>query len=386
MLVLRGGRDFPRVFFEVRAPTARRRTSEALRLAAFDSEEARRVMLSRSLGAAPGTPSTTEFAAVSLAERCMLTRPLYLEGCDITPISGVTGSTDEAVLISRVLQGMRWPFELNPHAWAESATRDRPVVAFHFPRIIAGSPEEAAEFAGSLRDRLLDLLALHRGARGSPFAMLVRRAGSEELAVFRESSNYTGNMLGGFLSGEDPSELVSHARAVASDSLVALFLSLYKDALKEGDADFAYFRYWTVLEVMSGARIPEGVEISDFSGNALWTGQSRASTSKPSGRVHELIRSRLQPNSLTEGFLGIQPPDSLWSRIAVWSGYRHAAGHHGGFRVGDPIQVAQPWYQSVLDAFQQDGASGQVGLNSRYLMDLRRATELMLRWELNASG
>jgi hypothetical protein len=281
---------------------------------------------------------------------------------------------------------MGWPATIDPIGWATRAAKDRPVLVFHFPRIVAQSKEHAVEIAISVREKMLDLFALHRGARGIPIALFIAEIGTDDLAAISEQPNYTGNMLGGFLSGEDPAELIDHARVTSSDSLVSLFLSLYKDALTEMESDFAYLRFWSLLEVMASARINRGAAVTDFGGAALFEGNDAATTDRARGRIYELIKTRFQGAQLTEDFLALDPLDNLWVMTAVWFGYRNAAGHYGGFRPDDPAQTSRWWYGIVLAAHQHCESVNQVGLISPYLMCLRRATELMLRWELNTAN
>lgn len=386
LLVLRGGRDFPRLFFEARAANAPKRTRAGLRLDAFQIEERRRIELSKPLGSEPGSPNSREFRVLAFIERCLVTRPLRLEGCEIVPIGRGNGSMDEANLINRVLLEMGWPASMDPVAWAERTAKERPVLVIQYPRIFAESKEHAVGVAISLRDKVLDLLALHRGARGSPIALFVAEAGTDDLAAVSEQATYTGNLLGGFLSGENPAELMAHARVASSDNLLSLFLSLHKDALSEREPDFAYLRYWGLLEVMASARVSTGIAVTDFTGAALFEGPDTATTSRARGRIYELIKTRFQTAQLSENFLGPDPLGNLWAMTGVWFGYRNAAGHYGGFRPGDPLQTGR-WWHGVLQAAQQHcEAVDRIGLNSPYLLCLRRATEFMLRWELNTAG
>lgn len=382
LATLVGGRDFPRIFFETVDRPQQGRSPSVIRLAAYDLEEHRRVDLARPL-VADSAVSRKEFKVLSFVEGCLLTRPIRLTGFEVHPVGG-NGSRDEALLLNRALSSLAWPANLKPDEWASFAAKERPVILFHFPRVLAETRESAIHFAVGVREQVLDLLALHRGARGNPLALFVAEAGTQDVNVVPEFQNYTGNLLGGFLSGEDPEQLSNQVGVVQTQPLISLFLSLFKDSLLESEPDFTYLRYWNLLEVMSGARIQVGLQVTDFAGNELLDGTEPARTDKPRGRVYQLLKSRFQPANFAESNFTAQPNETLWSMTGVWYGYRHAAGHHGRFRPQDPAQVAQPWYSAVNGAHEFCSSSSIDPRNSPYLLRLRSVVEWMLRAELNS--
>lgn len=381
-----GGRDFHRLFLEVPVGGAAKRSARDLRLAAFELEEARRIQLSQPLGNDPSLEGQHEFRVVCFVERCLLTRPVQLQGYKVMPMNEGMGSADEAEYINSALAALGWPAQLQPGAWASRMAKERPIAVFDFPRVVAQTLEEAHDIAAALRDQTLDLFVIHRRARGSPLASFVHKAGTEEVLSLGEVQTYTGNLLGGFLSGEDPAEIAHHVAAAISDPLISLFVSLYRDASAERNPDFAYLRFWNLLEVVSGARVEPGVEVTDFNGNPLLDAGQPATSARPRGRVYHQIRSQLQRANFVESSFVRAPFDDLWHMTGVWYGFRNAAAHYGGFRPDDPLQASQPWFEIVNQAYLHLAGSDQSSQDDPFLLALRSLSELMLRFELTAAS
>jgi hypothetical protein len=255
-------------------------------------------------------------------------------------------------------------------------------------RVFAATHEEALRLAHDKRDQLLDLMALHRQSSGVSFATVVQKLGDpisaryDDTRFLSEAQSYGGNLLGGFISGEDQHTLLGHDRATAADPFLALCLSLYRDAESENDADFAYFRYWSVLELIASERVVVNSPVTDFSGQPILVKNQQARTSHPHGRVYELLKRHMQTrNSAEQNFVG-PPSTSLWEEVGVWYTFRNATAHHGGFRVDDPNQQSQPWYQAALAV---DNAIAQQGGVVDHLRNLERAARSVMHWELDAA-
>lgn len=231
-------------------------------------------MLVASAPAPHDTHSAHHSPVLMFVERLRITQPLRVPGIQIfaltdpnsrgEPVYGLAAS-DEAHVVNEMLRQMGWagPNGRIDDSWGERNAQQRPVVVLYAPRVFASSSGHALWVAHRRRDRLLKLLAFHRGALGTPFSSAIRRvepgSGSyTDLRIYPEVETYTGNLLGGFLSGESQSLLLADNRAMESDPFVNFVLYLHAEAQAERNLDFAYFRSWNLLETIASERINQG--------------------------------------------------------------------------------------------------------------------------------
>jgi hypothetical protein len=394
--VLQGGRDFPRTFFEVRGPGQKERTAAEVNQTAFDREALRDVVFSQPLGD-PAGRDAQEFRFVSFVERCFLTRTFRFPGFELLPLQAEGIGSDIVQVVNQFLAINGWATRIPSDQWLAREAGRRPLVLFHFPRVFAATSEEGGRIVRRLRDRVLDLLAVHRGTSSAPLVTIVETLLDPAVSRYGdgrwlfEGRPYTGNLLGGVISGENPFMILRHLRALESDPLLALWAGLFRDARGEPDVDFAFFRFWNLLETMATGRIPSGLPVTDLKGAALASGSKPATTEAPLGRVFELLKRVLQREKMSEQvFATAHPKNDLWAEAAVWYGFRNATAHHGGFRIEDPEQQRQWWYKLVYDVYQRatERESPPASPTNRYLGDLREAAERVLHSELDlvASG
>lgn len=389
---LTGGRDFPRTFFKVKItadePPA---IAEEAKEAAHRIEDEREANYARPLGD-PSRLGNTLFRVIMFVERVMLTRQLRVPGVELIPLREGDNpygnrSTDEAHIINKVFSELGWQaWLLNPSDWAEHVARERPILLLHFPKVFATTHEQAAVLARNRRDRLLDLLTLHRGSYGVPFAVAVQKLGTgkpqhEETRVWSEAQRFGGNIMGGFASGEDPGLLLKHDQAMTASPFVALCLILYREASTETDLDVAYFRYWNLLEVIASNKIVSSTHVTDFEGQQLREGGKKATTDRARGRVYELLKRYMQERNCVERHFGRPLSEGLWDAVGVWYACRNATAHYGKFFAEDPEQKKKWWYTMALKAYSADSVQG--GLDT-YFSNLAGAGRTMVQLVLDA--
>lgn len=390
---LTGGTDFDRTFFRVKAAA-----DELPASAEEAAEEARRIEEEREAGYAkplgdPSRPGNALFRVLMFVERVMLTGRLRIPGVELIPLREDNEpygnrSTDEANIITTVFRELGWQTYVDPSGWAQQNSRERPILLFHFPQVFAASHQHAAILVQYRRDRLLDLLTLHRGSSGVPFATAVQRLGTdkpphEETRLWSEVERFGGNIMGGFVSGEDPGLLLKHDRAMTSSPFVALCLTLYREAKAETDLDAAYFRYWNLLEVIASDRVATGANVTDFEGRQLCEGGKKATTDRARGRVYELLKRYMQERNYVEHHFGRPLPEGLWDAVGVWYACRNATAHYGKFFAEDPDQKRKWWYPMALKAYNTDSVHGGYGGLNDYFSNLEGAARTMVLWLLD---
>jgi hypothetical protein len=389
MATLIGGQDFPRTFFRTRAhPNEPKMTAEEVSAMAIEVEREREVRFNTPLGD-PQAPEAAEFRVLMLVERLLLTNYMRVPGIELLPLSSGNPATDEAEIINRVLDEVGWNAGVNTAQWAEKSARERPIVLIRVPRLFATAHEHALWLVHRRRDRLLNLMALYRGSSGVPFATVVQKlvdakngryAGAR---IYPEGKPYTGDIVGGGVSGEDSRALFTHDRAAEADPLLRLCVSLYREARTETNPDFAYFRYWSLLEVLATERIEAGSEVADFRGNPILVGGEPAKTSHARGRVYELLKRWMRKREYSEQSFTRPVSESLWEAVGIWNARRNATAHYGAFVVEDQRQQSQSWYRRALKSY--DALVQHEGIDL-VLFNLEDATNKVLQWELFAAA
>ena len=156
--VLQGGRDFRRLFFEVRAEQAEPHSEDALRIAALEFEETRQIAEALPVGD-QFEDGAEEFRVASFAERSLLTRPLQLRGFRLLPLTEGKSAAGEASMLNLALDQLSFTAGVPLDQWADVSAASRPLVVFDFPRVFGASLESAIRKATGISERLLHLLA-----------------------------------------------------------------------------------------------------------------------------------------------------------------------------------------------------------------------------------
>lgn len=278
-------------------------------------------------------PGATAFCVVCVIEGLLMQQPLRLPAIEIIPTTAADPKTSQVDLLNFVLAEIQSSVTVDPSWWAAQSRQRSPWTLLRMPKVWAPGPEAARAVALPTRDRVLHLLALNRGSSGRPIATVVGEAARGKGAVFYESGGYTGNLAGGFIAGESQHDLLVQDAAVQADRLLALATWLYREALAEADPDFAFFRFWSVLETLATNRIQPG-RVVVLEDGSIWPTKSKT-TDFAAPRVYELLRLKAAPAA---------PAASLYEAVRAWYGRRNATAHYGRFDPTDPLQKKQPWF------------------------------------------
>lgn len=401
---LLGGLDFPRTFFHVKAdPGEPDLTAEEVAEIALGVERGRDEMYAEPLGDS-SAPGVQEFRIMMFVERLRLTRPLRLPGMELAVLlesrepvqrSFGLGASDEVEIINQVLRSRGWvgPQASVDPSWREKNAHHRPVVVLHAPKVFASTAGRALRVAHEVRDRMLELLAFHRNSSGVPFATAIQQLDVStgrymEPLVCPEVEIYKGNLMGGSLSGEDQSVLLADYEAMRSDPFLSFVLYLHAEAQAEKELDFAYFRYWNLLETIAAGQVEMGTLVTDFEGEQILKADGEPfDTGGARGRVYELVKRGMLEHVQSEETHQEARDLSLglWEAVHVWYTFRNATAHHGGFNPDDPRQRRQSWYRVAVEA-QRKGAQPSGYGDDPYFGYLKAVTSDVVRWALQAGG
>jgi hypothetical protein len=291
-------------------------------------------------GADVGGVPHASFAVAMLLDNLYLTSVQRLPGLQVIPMSSSSLGSDEVRVVNDVLGELGFSQRLSEIAWVQDMTRNRPAAVIQASEVLAASPEDAFKIAQSHAYPLLDLLTLRRGAKPRLLCGVVGQAlpdGSLGIVgSWIEGRLYTGNLLGGFLSGEDPHSLLAQWRRLQADARPALWLSLYADAVAEERWDYSLFRRFNLLEGIGAELLPWDRIVLDSNakpfaqpnGDPYTTGHAR-------GKVFELLRGVAVKSQEAESNFTAQPASgartTLWDEVGPWVAIRNAVAHRGSW-------------------------------------------------------
>ena len=168
-------------------------------------EQLRQQHFAGPLVAPEATQNAPEFYVLAIADNLFLTQEQSVPGITLTPMTSALGDDIRVVLNGLLLQrGFRQ--SLMQEKWIEHMRRDRPAVLIEC-RVKAETAETAGTFGGEQIKRMLDLMTLRRGASARLIGGVVGQQTDsghyEARGIWIEHSGYTGNLVGGIISGED---------------------------------------------------------------------------------------------------------------------------------------------------------------------------------------
>jgi hypothetical protein len=321
----------------------------------------------------PGGAGALAFRVVCVVERLLLKTPLRLPGVQLLPTSTGSSGAGEADLLNQLLESLDFDGGVDTSWWQKQSSANRPWSLIVMPHVRAPNVDAAFDFAASERNRILDVLAFNRLARGRPIATIIEDIASGGVRVYHEDEVYLGNLLGGFGAGEDQHALLVQDAAVRADPLLALLLDLLAQAVAEPSIDAVFFRYWSIIEVLSGARLQPDTPVTKLDGT-LWAGKNTTDYAAP--RVYEFLKTNF--TSANEA-ANLAPATTLEQAVRCWYARRNATAHYGAFVASDPVQQTKPWYANALLTTTQ-------GTALEWVRTLRDTTRIALNGELNRVG
>ena len=142
---------------------------------------------------------------------------------------------------------------------------------------------------------------------------------------------------------------MSLSAALETDAQLRYFVSLYKEARGEEDLNYQYLRHWQLMETIAESRnYNKADDLRDLSGAVILTPggkprKMRLATSK----VYRVLQ--VPDVQSVPGYPPGHPGCRYTLMDFVERGYamRNATAHFGGFRRGEPTQIAQ------LDCYAQ---------------------------------
>lgn len=287
-----------------------------------------------------------EFYLLGLADNLLLTRDLRVPGMILVRLPTSSLGSDGCAVLNAVLEHRQFVNQLDPTAWVEQMRRARPTVWIECPRVRAANAESAVAFGVEAIQQMLNLMAISRDTAPRLVAVVVGQhvgGGRKEIVGFRiEDGIYRGNLAGGILAGEDQCDLLARWSSLQSNTRAQLWVSLYKDAVRENRWDYKLFRCYGLLEALGSVLLGEE-PIYDASGNPRLMHNGCPYTTKQSrGKVYALLLLVAKAINQYPGSFGTQKPteqpgeDQLWDELEIWVCMRNVVAHEGAWQPPRP--------------------------------------------------
>jgi hypothetical protein len=348
------------------------------------SRETRYTKTLKPKGAGPADPV---FSTVTLIENLLLTATTKLPGVQVMPINHSTLGSDSVDVLNAALTQLGFTSKVEPNAWLAEMRRKRPAAVVYIPRIQAPNAEAACEETRSAVFRLLDLMTLKRGAKPEILggAIESRDATSGQVSFagsWIETAGYTGNLLGGFISGEDPHTLFDHWGAIEQNPRLRLWLSLYADAVADSRWEYRLFRCFNLLEGIGKEELPSNAAVTDSKGDPILQPNNQPyTTSHARGKVYEITKKvALASNQSLQNFAhrANSSPGTLWDEVGIWVKVRNAVAHRGGWSLPDGTAPDNE-HSATEQAIKDHGHDGSMESGTWMLVsNIRNATEATL--------
>lgn len=350
---------------------------EAARVARFDT----------SLIADNSADSDPRFMVLMLADNLHLTRSQQVPGISVLPLTNATLGRDMAEALNAVLvqMGVRQILTLAP--WLDLMRKMRPSAIIRISEVHASDAQAARQHCRAKALRLIDLLALRRGDTPHLLGGVVCQADQAGTLGLNggwvEGPGYAGNLMGGFISGESPHDLLIQWDKLNQDPRIQLWLSLYADAIADERWDYKLFRCFNLLEGAGSELVPSRQPVLDSSGAPRLMASGRPYTTEQArGKIYELVRVLCSRGHLAEGSfaerLANGDPGDLWEEVGLWVTVRNAVAHRGTWRI--PASERPPSEYSRVEAeIMSRAINNEFDTGAWKLVNnIRSATQFML--------
>lgn len=362
------------LYFEVREAAEPPRSQAQLAEKVQRLGEEREALYKKPIGD-PQAGSVQHFQGVVLVQSLLMTTPMFLPGVEIRPTGKGNPAESEARIFDEVMSDLLGTDKriVSGAEWFKRSESSRPICVLLFENVYAASLNEAFPLVNARTDSVLNLLALNRHAAGQTIGTVITsRTMKPHLWIQLANEGYGGNLIGGPISGEDQHSLLSQDEAAQADPVLDLSLSLLRNAHAEGNEDFRYFRYWTILETLAAHRVARGQPVTLLDGTPLIQKNGQPRTTSDAGpRVYQYLKPLFQ--NVDEQSV-VQPAENLWEAVRAWYDRRNATAHRGRFDPADPKLSADSPARKTEEA--------KPGLRDEWLFRLRDVATMALSAEL----
>ena len=356
-------------------------------------EELRRLLELRHFAFGPplddGTSPDAQrsFTAIAIADNWLATEIQQVPGMRAIPLQNSTLGSDLIKALNDTAAQLGFATGVDPAHGLVVMRRRRPAVAIHAPTIRASGVAEAIATVRRQLLMLLDIVSIRRGATPRLLGGMLGTPDNDGMVqvldFWVEGAGYTGNLIGGFVSGEDQHSLLSTWNGVIGNPRAQLWLSLYSDAIADERWDYRLFRCVNLLEGIATEVISQTRSIADTSGQAIVDSRGQLVTTRNArGKIYELVKTAAQRSQMQLDSLASRQTDperTMWDETDIWITVRNAVAHRGSWSQpqGATMSARDQRIERTIVAIANDGTfdSGSHAV----VFALRNVVEMVLR-------
>ena len=376
------------LYFEIQETPDVSKTEEVLVSEYVAISEARNREFLRGFGNQLGAPGMTEYRGLVFIKNCIVTARARLGQYEIIPFNGLEAN-DEINLVNSFLSETDIPLISNTEAVLARARNGQPTCVVHFPCIAAGSYEEAGNLISAEVDLLCTVLSVVRSSYPRVFLTFLQDLRVGQTYYQLNAPHYRGNLMPSSLVGSEPRDIVRYMNNSLNNGKLQLYLSLYLEARMEERLEFAYFRYWNLIEVIARGKKYSGQPATSWQGTPVLnrSGAPRSVAYTAEDQVLEYIRRDLRQHGIGDSTYAVGLQQGLISeQIPIWYRHRNCVVHGGGCFPDDPsfCDRTKSKYVNCWRANDEIvAAHGKRELfTDTYFKNLQALAQVMLSYEL----
>lgn len=317
-----------------------------------------------------------------------LTKNIRLGQYELIPLDGL-GCFDIVNLINQFLSNSNIALLNSIEDTLNRAKQGQPTIVAHFPNVIAKDVDSAGQIVETEINLLKNLLSIHRNSYAEIVGCVLIDLGIRQMYYRIITPDYRGNLLGGDIAGEFPRTILTQMEKVRTNNSLQLYLALYKEALKETKTEFAYFRFWNLIETIARSKNYIGTPLRNWQGNIEKNRNSQNRTIQDSAveLVFELFRETFSSGLGNESFLANHLAQGAISKIIpIWYRHRNCVVHGGGCFPHDVLFCfpndnkyinCKTAHEEIVNNF-----GSRDRFTDKYLSSLERATNWIISTEI----
>jgi hypothetical protein len=275
-----------------------------------------------------------KYEVVVLCKDVYLSSETQFKSCTVKPYIPLTND-DILKRVNNYLESKKWEKFAKKDVRKDILYSPNPQVIFEFPKVFASNKDEVVNLISNEIEIILGAYSLTRNAKGEILAIAIKNIETNEQYLTFSELDYVGNLACGDVFGENPFLNNYITDTSRENNFLQLCISLFNQASIEDNIEFAFTKYWSVLETMAESKNynRKNLHRYDLDGVKLTALTSKQRPGKKD-YVRELIREyKNVDNNHIENILTSTIPivnKKMEALLSVWYYHRNCAVHAGG--------------------------------------------------------
>ncbi len=294
------------------------------------------------------------YKVMVFAVGCLLHSPQIMKGYIIQPLGQGFSYVHMHEVATKYTQAQYGLALSRSDVIQSSFAQSTPLFVIDYQNVLAVNYEGAGSFCAQYSENIFTVLAYDRGQRPRSFATVIVDIETSEVWQAFHFPGYKGNLISDFDPSATANSLDRYMPKLESSPWVDLIMRIYADANTEQNRNYAFLKYWQILEMIAKKKItdnsahifrPNGIEITYPNGGPI-------TTKYPLGKVYKFIFDSQAPSSFSQCGDGsklifeshqdaTKNPNydasikvvTLWDTLASLYEIRNATAHSGEFNV-----------------------------------------------------